>query len=88
MTNKDWQAFIPGWNIIYMIKEHSKFNRTIADQKIELDTLRIEGERDIKLAQTYASEREKAKASGNLELAAQYDSKIIEIVQSHINKIR
>lgn len=87
MKLRDAQAFIPGWNIVYMVKEQRKFNRAVAEMEAELKAIQLQGEKDRLLVASYASQRDAAKDRGDLKAASDLDEKIVRLVRAYLSRI-
>ena len=86
MKLKDLQAFIPGWNIIYIAREGMKMYRDIRRLEDERRQRELNFQEDLTIVRSYAIQRERAKLRGDLEGAEEFDSKIVEIVFNYINR--
>jgi hypothetical protein len=84
MKLKDVQAFIPGWNIIYMTREYLRGNREIKAQMNAMDALHERGQQDLALAKQYAAQRDIAKEAGDLNTARDFDLKISAMALSYL----
>jgi len=78
---KDFQVFIPGWNVIYMIKEYRRGNKEEAQKERDSNSRLLEL---MLTAETYIAQRDDALNHGELDRAKGLDNKIADVVLSYL----
>jgi hypothetical protein len=76
MKLKDLQLLIPGWNFAYILRDYAAFLRREAQRNQAFVDFQVQSRRALALAQSYAAQRDAAKARGEDDVASGFDRKI------------
>ena len=87
MKLRDAQAFIPGWNIFYMLKEHNRSEREWAQRQQAYQATAEQGKRDMAQVQEWARQRDALRTQGRHDQADALDRRIAGMAQSYIDRI-
>lgn len=87
MAKGDWQLFVPGWQIIYMIREWRRMNRAEEERKLRSAKLEIETSQVMKQLKKLTACRCGAVAGGQMLQAKVYDDEIDRLVTGHIHRL-
>jgi len=87
MKLRDIQAFIPGWQIVYMVREYRKMMNGIEESERAMTELKIRGQEDYALAQEYVQRRMKAAEEGRLNVVRECNDKILALAESYMKRI-
>lgn len=84
MSLSDIQYAIPGWNIIYALRQREEMCGRDAAGRADLELARLEGSLAMELVDSYVGQREAAHAEGDPTRAREFDLGIAELANSYI----
>jgi len=86
MKWSDIKYFIPGVQIVYMIKEYNAFCQKEKQFKQQMSDLELKSATDTIEVNSLVLLREQATQNGNMQLAKKYDLQIADIALSYLKQ--
>ena len=87
MKLKDLQAFIPVWQIVYMLRENRMRNQEEAQRDDQYQEALRQTVSDLASVDEWAAQRDHLKGEGKDEEAKLYDQRIAEVAESYIQRL-
>ncbi|MEW6282400.1 MAG: hypothetical protein AB1758_27580 [Candidatus Eremiobacterota bacterium] len=87
MRAGEWQAFIPGWNVIYMLRERRKMDRADQQRQDHLVGLHVQGASDQRHVESLVAQRELYHQQGQHGRARECDEAIARLVMQRIDQL-
>lgn len=78
MNWRDLQMLIPGWNLVYYLRDRNRAQLQV----------RANGEEDLRVMRCYAIQRDRALSRLDFETAAEYERQRADLVTTRIREIR
>lgn len=87
MKLKDLQAFIPGWNIVYMVREFVSVEKQHLEMKRQAELKNANFLEDLRVLGAYTASQKKAMDKRDFQRAKYWQDKSDDLSYSRIQKI-